>query len=636
MICEETVQKIVDKKEDLNSQLIYTKPEKTFINEFISNNNLQDLEGIVRVELCDFLIASILSKNFSLSVEEISQGILANSSIFLDSTIHDMGRIIENIEVIVANFDYKDLREFLERGKYQSSIKQFMEISNVARSHLFYLEVFFKSKNYKNVDMMELLELCRRCPNELLYSIKAASDIKRMRDVNIINIIYNRLTKKTSGTNLYLDKVADKFFLKYREVFYTGRLEKAIRFINNYNENIKYYEDKEKDFLACELKNYHLLEDWIRNCKDNREITYVNGIINKISDSSIRRAVLEDIYRGNIIHQQEVEQEYYQLSGDIPSWCVELFNKYGISLTKEDLSKFKKVDKLRELLGQLVIFDITDSTILVEILSKTDYERVVSVREYLESGYLDEKGIAKYMGLFDINSDIYLNFVNNVSYLDRFLSKEQMRNARVLQSDFSLVKENIAAIDNYNLLSSLKNTSSLDFLDTSDLEERIDQGLELGFEDFFDVSLDLLNEEEKKLKRIVILRRLGYEIDSYEDILEVLAKKNFVVLDDEIDQYIFDKTKYIDGEDILEYRDKQDYLDCLEPYSKTKLTYNIDGVIIAKNKVKRNLDLIQEPSILEKDFLKCLLKGSIVDQDEYDKVVGVVKKDTKEYKKEYI
>lgn len=633
MISEETRQKIAENKELMNKQLISIRPEKTFINRFICNNNLQDLEGIVRVDLCDFLIAFILSKNFSLSVTEISQGISANSSIFLETTTRGMKIIIETLEEMISDFDYKDLVDFLEKNKYRSSIKQFMDISSGARGNLYYLDGFFKGKNYKDVDMMELLELCRKCPNELLYGMKAVFDIKRMLDVNVTNGIYHKLNKTMRGTNSYLDKALEKYSLKYEEWYYTERLKKAISFINNYNDNIEYYEDKEKAFLKQEIRNYNLLEDWIRNCKEDREITYINGVITRISDSSIRRAVLEDIYRGNIVIQQGIEQEYYQLSGDIPEWCVELFNKYGISLTGKDLVRFKKVEKLKELLEKLVIFNITDTNTLVEILSKTNYERVVSIRKYIDSSYLDESKLDKYIGLFDVNSEEYSNFVNNVSYLDRFLSKEQMRNAGILQGDCCLIEKNVGIIDNYNFLGSLRNTSSLDFLGVFGLEEKIDQGLELGFEKFFNSSLDLLNEKDEKLKRVLILRRLGYTLDSYEDLSEVLARNSFVVLDDEIDKYMFDRTKYIDSEVEGEYRTKQEYLSYLEPYSKTKLTYNIDGVIVSKNKIQRNLDLIEEQSISNKAFLKCLLRNSIVDQEEYDKVVDIVNKKTKEYKK---
>jgi len=207
------------------------------------------------------------------------------------------------------------------------------------------------------------------------------------------------------------------------------------------------------------------------------------------------------------------------------------------------------------------------------------------------------------------------------------------RNAGILQGDCCLIEKNVGIIDNYNFLGSLRNTSSLDFLGVFGLEEKIDQGLELGFEKFFNSSLDLLNEKDEKLKRVLILRRLGYTLDSYEDLSEVLARNSFVVLDDEIDKYMFDRTKYIDSEVEGEYRTKQEYLSYLEPYSKTKLTYNIDGVIVSKNKIQRNLDLIEEQSISNKAFLKCLLRNSIVDQEEYDKVVDIVNKKTKEYKK---
>ena len=72
-----------------------------------------------------------------------------------------------------------------------------------------------------------------------------------------------------------------------------------------------------------------------------------------------------------------------------------------------------------------------------------------------------------------------------------------------------------------------------------------------------------------------------------EELETVLKTDKFLIPDSKIDDYIYNATPYNIPE--IECESSNDVDDILEVFSNTKRTYYIGGVVISKNKFKRNI-----------------------------------------------
>ena len=156
------------------------------------------------------------------------------------------------------------------------------------------------------------------------------------------------------------------------------------------------------------------------------------------------------------------------------------------------------------------------------------------------------------------------------------------------------------------------------------LEEKIDRILELGLETYLQEDLGLLNQDLNSFKRIIVLQRLNIPIDDISQLYCILENQKFVVPDCDIDNYIFDANKY----DISQIEDntisKNDFYKLLEKYQHTKLTYNIDGIFISKNKIQRNLNRISGNKVTSKEQLNSILSNTTLEKEEIEKIKKII------------
>ena len=139
-------------------------------------------------------------------------------------------------------------------------------------------------------------------------------------------------------------------------------------------------------------------------------------------------------------------------------------------------------------------------------------------------------------------------------------------------------------MEDYNLIKYIKNSDTLDYLMNPNLEDRIDQLLELGLENYLLEDINLLNE--RNWKRLWVLKYMNIEWQSLEEVKEILESESFFISEEELDNYIPNITAYYqkdwEKQPIAEEKIEIDI------YEETQNTYKIAGILFSKKRVLRN------------------------------------------------
>ena len=247
------------------------------------------------------------------------------------------------------------------------------------------------------------------------------------------------------------------------------------------------------------------------------------------------------------------------------------------------------LEDVKTMLNSLTKLGITNPNTLLNILTRSNLNTVNSILAQINRGYISSELVLSNPKLFYFNSKEHQNFFKNLNYLEeKNINPHYFRNNQgLLLEDSTIIKTNFEILENYDLLLSLKTGIDCNFLINKDLELGIDLLLELGYESFLEGNLSLLNYQTN-FKRLVVLKSLNIPITSMDELEAVLTTDKFLIPDSKLDDYIYNATIY-NLPKVETQNNEQISEDVLSIFSKTKRTYEIGGVLVSKNKVKRNL-----------------------------------------------
>ena len=160
--------------------------------------------------------------------------------------------------------------------------------------------------------------------------------------------------------------------------------------------------------------------------------------------------------------------------------------------------------------------------------------------------------------------------------------------------------KNLNILKQYNLLDLLYTTTNYQFLQQEALDGKIDLALELGRENELTRNLGLLNYNSTRWQRLRILEALNISVE--EDMLDgTLHTDHFLVPDEKLNEYLditpLPKEISLNPEEIIE----------------SSRTYIYRGIPFSKNKVRRNLSLLEKEN---PDYLEVLTTGRQFSQKE--------------------
>lgn len=415
------------------------------------------------------------------------------------------------------------------------------------------------------------------------------------------------IKRGTSASRKYLK---DYFKNTYKTKSIISDIDKISEFVTKEEYNRKNHEK----LVDREIKSNEQAFNMLTKESQNDEIKDAKSIVKRVKDEELKNMFLNYIYEHNMKYYVELNQKLELTRENSVAKYLDELKRYRIvidanevrELMKNSLADFKEI----LLIINRYVFEEAD---VLRILKTTNLELVKKIDDYVKDGIININFVKDNILIFDVNSKIINTIDGNVNLLARnginpklFINSLEI----LLCEDNTDLVNNIKLLDDYQLKGSLKTTDNYLFLLDPKLADKIDKLIELGFVNYLDIDLNLLNS--CNLKRLEVLKAMNIPITSIEELRDILNRDKFIMNDSELDEYI---------PNVVSYKDKLKLncsLEDLENYRLDDRTYSFNGVLISSNKVKRLIDNGY-------DVYEAIFHNTLLSEDEYKLITEDIK-----------
>ena len=618
---------IVDKK---NKEIdVEYKPSDGFIfcSNFVDNNSFSTMEDFMNLDVyeackCLYYIYNKDEKTMKECIDFID----SFKDYFKEQDEDEFKLFVDMLFYFDSFNDIEPIIEILEETNGVKA-KTKMRMINFCdpRLKLSPMEQADKNKDHYRL-LSELRHIRKDCNvalllkevrknNELMSLILGLIKIQKQmlfeKDIFLDLLEESSIKKKnTSGAKKYL-----KEYLKCN--FKTKSILSDLSKISKYVTEEEYKKNNHNRQVEKEIRNNNQAFEVLSAAAKKDEITDARSIVKRVKDEELKNYFLKFIYNHNMKYYVELDEKLEKIRGNRSNLYLDELCKYGLLSNEYDVIEFmhNDIDDFKKILSFVSKLGISKMH-MINILKYTTIEIVRKIEDYVRDGYLNINYVRDNIEIFAPKDEKLSIINNNVNLLDSngINPKLLIDFPEILLMDSSLLVKNIKLLDDYQLKSSIRSTDNYHFMLDMKLEEKLDKLVELGYGDFLENDLDLLNYAG--YKRLEILKSMNIPITSIGKIKEILETDKFIVDEDSLEEYIPSAVSYSKKQDLL--FDLND----LEENRIDKRSYSINGVIISSNKVRRLLDEGY-------DMYDSIFYNTNLSQDEYNSVLGLLKQYTK-------
>lgn len=604
--------KLIRLKEQECETLINTSSkELDFLTKFYKENSFGGIDGMLTMDLTDFITAYMMSYVTNEDRDEaftyLNKSIEAIRGIIENTTDEEMDDLINICNAISRYGALKQVRDlFADPNRRRSKMKLTTMLSNKVISSDD-LEFLFELSENDGCNVAELFNLYCQVEEPFDNAMCMVHDMKALRDD------YDNFNQ---ALEIYGPNSKERKFLvqSFKDDFDLTEISKEFRYMRGYYEYVSKEFSCKKKTANKELGLYRTLEQKIVQAIQREEITDARKLISKIPDEEVRLKVLQLVYEHNKEYYEQLLAEYNELSQNSTIHYQRLLKENDIEIDAQTIMQ-NSVQNVKDMITKLKSVGITNTKVIGEILQITDIETFNQVISFFVNNTLTSKITDITPMLFDKDSDEYKNLLVNTKLL-----KEQGINPRnfeetqiIFISDPSIVQRNIEFLKAYSFDKSIIKGIDYKFLLNENLLEVLDLFIELGLESFLEEDLSILNYY-KNINRLRVMKELNIPITSLDELKEILTTDQFLLSDEDIMKYV----EQIDPSSI-KMDDIPDEIPRLKQFESTR-TYNINGVILSKNRVQRNYCESKDDEEIENKLMYSILHTSIMTQTEYETV----------------
>lgn len=612
--------------------------ERAFMEDFLKQYAFNNISSYKNVSNVAYFMAVLISNNINMDFEDLVENIQ-----IIEEFINEL-----DFDINVYNDYLKDLEQLSDLGILKQIINKqkilFLDKNSkkIYKSYLANKEKLLVSDN--NVYNEETVDAF----NKLFFALPQP---QKFQSFIYFGVVVEEINSKVQDilNEALGEAINDDIFSEDEKATFKGR--KFNRIINKSMK--KAFVDEVKNLLneseGLMLKeDYNLMRNWYeittKEVKDivkdaNKKIRSLEDLEYKLKYINPERIIKIDDNTRNLLFDSEIRYHYlyltnihnYNLYKKEEEKNIEfnnnsltkleiLFSKYGFNFNdfneeeKNDIINKVNVSHVENILNSvkyselLFISDYIGEFAKIIISSKLEIIKFIDT--LLKNKIIDKKFVLKHIEVL-YNMEIFNNLFNNVNYLNSIginlnnlakddseillLNNEEIITKTNVLSEYSL---NLDSEDIYNF-EVLKNDKMLDLLDNF---------IELGLKDIvLENPRYLQNAGFDIVKRIIICNLIGVNpINKYHKIVGAVSTgNNFYVGPKDYDNFIIDYKQDYQNPiclKVLEENKKNiispstksrvfiKKLD--ELYRKDELTYVIDGVIISRNRVMRNLEVL--------------------------------------------
>ena len=619
----ETLRVISDEKYRIDEKLKQKDERLEFYREFFKKNNCVTLTDAINANPADLAIAIIINKAPHLSVAEVKRIVYGNKRIFGElntDVVDDLLIILEQFEEqyelykkakkILLNNEINNLGNlFKKEGQLAIEVENTINKLNIYPKDFFdFIEIYMKEHKSYGVALAVVATL-KDIKEDKEEAYQAFADIAANEHIKI----------KQKEQNKWINEKINSDF-KISEL-----LKPLIAVREEYSKMDR--EDKVKHRELIRNKTaYETLENDLYKAIQAGEVTHIKTLLKKVPSEKIRLDVLKLVYKHNKEIYDKMIAEYNVLAANDASHYRVLLAKYGISPETYDVTTVmgNSIDDLEKMLSLLSKLNYNNSKELLVIIQNSDLETITNIQGLTEKGIITANLLKQHPAIFSSDTKEYEYFMRNLKLLqDKKINPHYLS---VTEDLFVLPTEKLEysfdTLDQYGLSGQIKHGMNLNFLKDENLPSTIDTLLELGYESNLLESIELLNYKDK-FDRLKVLKLLNIPADTTEELKEILTTEKFYVSDEEVQKYIYNATDaHLPKNVVLLDTPKKKVADNpkLTTYSNTPLTYSFDGVLISKNKVRRNSATLDTIGKQQDRLLYSVLKGSTLTDDEIAKI----------------
>ncbi len=550
---------------------------------------------------------------------------------------------------LISTDQIKNLKEQFNQKKFirlLNTIKPVLDkdgyVEEICSCNFYSYLSFFKDKTPKDIETKEELDEFKQnerkqlilsydlynelLKNKMLNSIFDEDEKRILKTIDYVfaclisfyNIKnYNKDLETLIKTYPFLN---NRRFLKIlrKDFAYYSFLLKIIRDINKViSEIIAKKEKKIKDNQTL-IKKYEKIKDYL-NCEDFglSNLDKIDFVLLTKIDVKLPNQVLEKMLyfqekKLSLLLDEKEELEKIKES----KYFKNLFRKFNIDydkLSREVKIILTETDNVKNLEVNMTSLKIDGEDIiskeLIRILIYKPYKEIKDFAYFINSKIVSKKFLFGNLSLFNDS-----NFYNNCL----FMKEQGMSLDYEFYDETSLLLENNELKTNYKMLSQYKKVGHnnyfylIDSYNLDILDVLLENGLEIDLLD--NVSLNKV-EVDNFIKRLKLCNSLDISIYKGTGVnKKFLLGEDFYVSSANLDLYFLpleeEKREY---EDIIRNRKRNDIdndIIFLEEYknlekyrSEDGLIYDINGIVISRPKVLRNLSLFHKLNMINEDTI---------------------------------
>ena len=564
------------KEQECESILNTSSKELDFLTRFYKENTFGGIDGMLTMDLTDFITAYIMSYVTNEDRDEafayLHKSIESIRNIIENSTEEGMDDLINICNAISRYGALKQVRDlFADSNRRRSKMKLTTMLSNKVISSDD-LDFLFELSENEDCNVAELFNLYCQVEEPFDDALCMVHDMKALRD---------DYDKFNQALEIYGPNSKERKFLvqSFKDDFDITEISKQFRYMRGYYEEISKEFNSRKKTANKELGIYRALEQKIVQAIQNEEITDARKLISKINDEEIRLRILKLVYEHNKDYYEKLLAEYNELSQNSTIHYQRLLKENDIEIDAQTIMQ-NSVQQVKDMITKLKALGITNTKVIGEILQITDVETFNQVISFFMNNTLTSKIVNNNPFIFDKDSDEYKNLLINTKMIkDQGINPRNFEETQIIFiSEPSLVQRNIEFLKAYSFEKSIIKGINYEFLLNENLLEVLDKMLELGLESFLEEDLSILNYY-KNINRIRVIKELNIPITSLDQLKEILTTDQFLLSDEDIMKYV----EQIDPSSI-KMTDIPDEISRLKQFETTR-TYNINGTILSKTRV---------------------------------------------------
>ena len=571
----------------------------------IESLKIKKLKDLDKIKISEFAILYLHSLNpEKWSVQELDNVIYSSLMLFENSTTLDYEEKTNTLLDMIVNNTLDRLQENKIDISKISEINP-EDINKDLRETILTLQQYER----EGINMETFLPFLKKIDQDVVKVLGIVKFLKTIKEYGYQirdTFVDDSLTKRERERSVINAMHKDIHHIKIKDII--GELKDYLEKLESSKSDKKTLSKRKERLIA-----FQILLDKALN---KPVITNPQSIIRKIDIPELRLETLKQIYSHNLEYQEQVEKEYQEIATKKETKYQKFLKAFDLPEDNIENLIDKPVEELMAMYPLLVSLGIKDRKKQEELLRTSTLSRLSGIKILQNKGVITPDFIAENHNLFQEDKKEFEDLTKNINFLlslelrPTIISKHQ----EILLSDPDILSENVGQLQEYELPIDWAKNQDVSFLAGTNLENKIDKWIELGYETLLEHNVELLNYSKESMRRLEVLKAIDIPLPETKEELEtILTSPSFIIPEQEIDTYI-------QSEELKEERKEiNPHLEAiLQPLESTKRSYQVEGNIFSKRKTLRNLS--QEEEVTRETVLSSLIAGTNLLLPEVEKV----------------